>query len=389
MNKVILKKGRETLVSMRHHWIFSGAIDTFPDTFENGTILPFFDADEKLLGYAYFNKKTSLCGRILSFGDKPYLQTIEENILKAFALRQSVINNTTNAYRIIHAEADFLPGLIVDKYGDYLVIQIGTLGMEKLKPFLISQLSKLFDVKGIYEKSASSSRKEEGLQPFEGTLFGEVPDSIVIDENGMKFLVPLKKGQKTGFFLDQKEMRRLIGSLSSDKKILNAFSYTGGFTVAALKNNALSVESLDTSKEAHEIAQKNVLLNELPLEKCHFQTTDVFDFLRAKTSLDYDLIILDPPAFAKRKHDIDQALRGYKEINSQTMAKMKPNTLLFTFSCSYYIDEQAFRKMLFQSAKKANRNVKILSSHHQSFDHPTNIYHRETDYLKGFLLYVS
>lgn len=391
---VILKKGKEKIVQQRHHWIFSGAIDSFPKNFVNGEILPFFSSEGKLLGHAYFNQSCSLCGRIVSFGDIPPKEAILQSIQEAFTLRKTLFSDEnsddkTNAYRLIQAEGDHLPGLIVDRYGDYLVLQIGTLGMEKQKPYLLSILSSLFPIKGIYEKSTAPSRKEEHLTPYEEILWGDVPDHVEILEEGLKFLVSIKKGQKTGFFLDQREMRNLIGSLSSGKRVLNCFSYTGGFTVAALKNHATSVDSIDSSQDALEMGKKNVLLNGLPLEKSPFIQGDVFSFLKEKSALPYDIVILDPPAFAKKKGEIEGALKGYKEINYQAMSKMEENTFLLTCSCSYHVDDTLFRTCLFEAAKKARREVKILSAHRMSLDHPINLYHRESDYLKGYLLYIG
>lgn len=388
--KVILKKGKEKIAQLRHHWIFSGAIHSFPEKFKNGCVLPFYSFDGQFLGQAYFNKNTSLSGRVLSFDTAPFEITVEENIKAAFRLREKLFQKEkTNAYRLIHAEGDFLPGLIVDRYDEILVMQIGTLGMDLLKDLIIKCLCNLFPVKGIYEKSLSQSRNEESLPPHEGIVFGEVKDNVMIKEEGLTFVIPIKKGQKTGFFLDQKEMRILIGSLSSHKKVLNCFSYTGGFTIHALKQGAAKVDSVDVSSEALEIAKENLRLNQLPFQENSLIAEDVFTFLRGKKELDYDIVILDPPAFAKKKNDIEMAAKGYKEINAQAMEKMKENALLFTCSCSYFIDDGIFRTILFQAAKKAKRDVKIISSHRQSLDHPINIYHREGEYLKGYLLSIG
>lgn len=388
--KVILKKGKEKIIHQRHHWIFSGAIHSFPKSYENGTLLPVYSFEDQLLGYAYFNKKTSLTGRIVSFNEKDPLLTLKNNILEAYDLRKTLFNEkTTNSFRIIHAEGDFCPGLIVDKYAEYLVIQIGTLGMENLKPFILAQLKELFPVKGIYEKSLSSSRIEEGLPLRETLLWGEIPDRIVIQEEGLRFFVSVTEGQKTGFFLDQRAMRLLISSLSHGKKILNTFSYTGGFSIYALKGGAQHVDSLDASSKALALAEENVILNGFNPKKHHSFNADVFSYLRDKKNLDYDLAILDPPSFAKKRSDKESALNGYTEINSQAMKKMPAKSLLLTCSCSYFISEEDFKTMLFRAAKKAKREIKILSSHHQSFDHPINIYHPENEYLKGFLLYIG
>ena len=386
---VFLKKGKEKVLHQRHHWVFSGAIDSFPKSFVDGDLAPVFSYANELLGHGYFNRKASLCGRMVSFGSDDPKETISQNIKNALTLRSSLFRPSETGYRLIHGEGDLLPGLIVDRYGDYLVIQISTLGMDRLKSFILSCLTSLIPVKGIYEKSLLPSRKEEGMEPFEGNLFGELKELIEIEENGSKFLVSYQKGQKTGFFLDQREMRKEIASLACGKRLLNCFCYTGGFSVAALKGGAAVVDSIDISKEAIEMVKANFLLNGLDTEKNNIITDDVTKFLRSATSLPYDIVILDPPAFAKKKQDVIPACKGYKEINRQAMQKMPPNSLLLTCSCSYHVDESLFQKVLFQAASDANRQIKIIGRHILSPDHPINLYHPEGSYLKSFLLYVQ
>lgn len=387
---IILKKGREKFVHLRHPWIFSGAIQSFPTPFDNGSVYPFYSAEKQLLGYAYFNRENSLCGRVVSFGEQAPEDGIEENILVAWEARQALYKaHETSCYRWIHAEGDFLPGLVVDRYGNYLVLQIGTLGMEKLKPLIINELNKFHPWKGIYEKSNSGSRAEESLAIQETLLQGNLPELIEIQEYGIKFLVNVKKGQKSGLFLDQKQMRQKVGSFASGKKVLNSFCYTGGFSLFAACHGALEVTSVDISEEAIALCKKNFLLNQQLLENHHFLCADVFHFLSAKEALPYDIVILDPPAFAKKREDVESAVRGYREINLQAMRKMPRNSLLLTCSCSYHIDENLFRKTVFEAAKKARVDIKIVASHDQSLDHPQNLFHREGEYLKGFLLQIG
>lgn len=382
MNKVRLKPGKEKPILNRHHWIFSGAIAEMP-SFKPGDLLPVESHTHQLLGYAYFNQKSSIIGRMVSF-DKNPLEAIEESILNAIALRRSLFDETTTAYRVINGEGDCLPGLIVDRYDDTLVIQIATAGMEKLKPFVLEVLERELRPLAILEKSLSPSRKEEGLGPEQQALKGQVSERIAVLENGLQFFVDPVNGQKTGFFLDQREMRAYVRSLKR-KRVLNCFSYTGGFSVYALAGGATVADSVDISKESLELAKENFALNGFKGEV--FQE-DVFEFLRSH-DLNYDLVILDPPAFAKRAKDVVMACRGYKEINRLAMQKMPSGSILITSSCSYFVDEKLFQQVLFQAASEAKRKVCILEKHRHASDHPVNLYHPEGNYLKSLVLSIT
>jgi 23S rRNA (cytosine1962-C5)-methyltransferase len=385
---VVLHKGKDKAIKNHHHWIFSGAVKSLPANFENGDILPVQSFEGELLGYAYFNEQCSIMGRMVSFDATSPEEAIEKNIESAISLRKQFLEKKTNAYRLINGEGDSVPGLIVDRYADILVIQIATLGIEKLKPLIISLLVKKFSPRSIHEKSNLPSRREEGLPDFEGFLYGERIEIVEIVEDGIRFYVDLIHSQKTGFFLDQREMRKLVGSLAAQKKVLNCFSYTGGFSVYALKGGAIQVDSVDTSEMAIELAKENLKVNGFDIHMHRFYAEDVFEFLR-KRELSYDFIILDPPAFAKKKADVAQACRGYKDINRLALSKILPQGLLLTFSCSFHVDEALFQKVIFQAAQEARRKVRIIQKHHLAYDHPINIYHPESDYLKGFLLYVD
>lgn len=385
---VILKPGREKSVLNRHHWLFSGAIESFPPDFIDGNIYPVWSAAGDLLGYGYFNRKCSLTGRLISFGPgRPY-EAIRQNLTEAIRLRENFYG-PAEACRLVNGESDSLPGLIVDRYQPGLVIQVSTLGMEKLKPLVIQFLTELIKPEFIYEKSLLPSRKEEGLNEQEGLLFGQLAEPLLIDEGGLKFKVYLRGTQKTGLFLDQREMRRLVQELAAGKKILDGFSYTGGFALSALKGGAAKVDLVDDSAPALAMAKENMALNGFPVSSFRLIKQDMFDFLNKVTRLDYDLVILDPPAFAKKRADEKQASRAYQRLNSLALSKMKRASLLLTFSCSYYVNRELFQKIIFQAALQAGRRVSILSHHRQSFDHPVSIFHPESDYLKGFLLYIS
>ena len=388
MKAVILKPGRDKAVLNRHHWIFSGAIRDLPD-FEDGDILPVRSAGGELLGHGYFNRKSSITGRLLSFGDEPPETAVRRGLERALALRARFFDPVvTNARRLVNAEGDGLPGLIADLYDDVLVLQIATLGMDKLKPLVVELLTKVLSPRSILEKSDLPARRDEGLEDFEGLLAGEPVDKARILEAGTPYWVGLAEGQKTGFYLDQRESRKLVRECAAGRRVLNAFAYTGSFSVCALLGGAVRADSVDSSAAAMALAQENFELNGLPSDAGIFFTADVFEFLR-EPALDHDFIILDPPAFAKRRTDVVAACRGYKDINRLALQRVRAPGLVLTFSCSHFVDEGLFQQVVFQAAHEAGRRVRILQRHRQAFDHPVNVYHPETAYLKGFLLYVD
>lgn len=389
-NAIVLKPERDKHVRNRHPWVFMGAVAEYPE-FENGDLLPVVTSHGDFIGYGYFNKGQSIVGRMVSFTEGDPLQAVGQSIKDAVALRKSVMQSSdTTAYRLINGEADSLPGLIVDVYGDVLVIQVNTLGIEKLKPMILEILKFQMKPEAIYEKSKSATRRKEGLTDFEGWLVGEGKDPSIITEHGLKFGVSFVDSQKTGLFLDQREMRQLVRSYSKDKTLLNCFSYTGGFSVYALAGGAKRADSVDSYDAAIEGARSNVKLNGFSETDNGFYAEDVFKFLdQPKLPQDYDFIILDPPAFAKRASDIPNASRGYREINRMAMEKLPKGGLLLTSSCSAHIDRALFQTLIFQAAKEAKRNVRILSYHVLAADHPVSLYYPEGDYLKSLLLYID
>ena len=388
--KVVLKKGKEVPIKFKHHWIFSGAIQSAPD-YKDGDILPVYSSQGDLLGHAYFNKNTSISGRMLNFEKTDPIESLEKNIVAAIKLRNGLFDlAVTNCFRLINGEGDLLPGLTVDRYNDTLVMQIATIGIDRLKNKIVDILTR--ELKGqincIYERSTTSARKQDGLEPFEGALLGKVEPRINVVENSIKFVVDVVKGQKTGLFLDMRNMRALIGDISKGKNVLNCFAYSGGFSLYALKGGAKNVTTVDISKDATASAIDNFKTNGFDHNTNKIVTADVFDFLRTD-KMNYDLVILDPPAFAKKKSDINNAQRGYKEINKTTLTKMPKGSLLLTCSCSYYIDDETFERTLVAAAKESNRTIKILSRHRLAPDHVINPCHKEFDYLKSLLLYVE
>lgn len=388
-NKAVLKKGKEKPFLQRHHWIFSGAIDSL-QLDKPGSLAPVYSSGGTLLGTAYFNPSSSIIGRIVVFGGGCPLEAIKNQIDSAISLREQLFQEKiTNAYRLIHGEGDGIPGLIVDKYADVLILQVSTLGIEYLKSEIVSHLLLRFpSCRMIYEKSHLPTRKEEGLPEYEGLLKGELLDEVLIKENGISYYVSFPESQKTGFFLDQRNMRTLIREYAQGKRVLNCFSYTGGFSLSALTGGAITVDSVDISSPALDLAKRNFALNGFPPEKFGFYASNVFHFLRDHP-LDYEMIILDPPAFAKRKIDIVQACRGYKDINRLAMQKVPSGSFLLTCSCSYHVDATLFQKVIFQAALESQRKIRILSRHLQAEDHPINIFHPEGEYLKSLFLFVE
>ncbi len=384
--RVILKSGREKSVLAFHPWIFSGAIESVDDFHEAGDLVSIYAHDKSFLGIGYLNPKSQIAIRVLTFREEQIdINFFRRKLEQAIDLRKKYISENTNCYRLVHSEGDFLPGLIVDRYATFLVVQFQTLGMEKLKPFILEALQLIPGIEGMYERSDAPSRELEGIGKKVGVLTGkELPDLIQIEENGLPFYADIKKGQKTGFFLDQRDNRKLIGELSNQKCVLNCFSYTGGFSVYAAKNGAKSVTSVEISGPAQKITRKNFELNQCSGE---FVTEDVFDYLRRDQS-EYDLVILDPPAFCKNKNQIKDAARGYKDINLFAMKRIVPGGLLFTSSCSSYIEAELFQKIVFGAAKDAKRKVQILKKTFHPIDHPVNIYHPEGEYLKAMLCRV-
>lgn len=387
ISAVQLKPGKEVPLLRKHPWIFSGAVAQLPD-FEDGDILPISDAKHNLLGWGYFNRKTNIIGRILSFDPQEEKELIVSKAIdQAIQFRKKWIPSNTNAYRLINAEGDNLPGLIVDKYNDYLVIQISTLGMDRQREVIISALVNAFHPKGIFEKSAGTSRRYEGLKDTIGCVYGDIPELVHVQENGHTFYVDILGGQKTGFFLDQREMRQRVGELARGARVLNCFCYTGGFSVYALAGSCQWVDSVDISERAIELTEMNLKATGAE-HKWKNHATDVFAFLR-DDPLDYDLVILDPPAFAKKQQDIKNATKGYRDLNKMAFSKVKPGTLVLTCSCSQLISDEDFLKILFQAALESKRMVQVIEKQRLALDHPVSLFHSEGSYLKGYLLRVQ
>lgn len=341
-----------------------------------------------MIGHAYFNNNSDIACRMINFNSDNPIKTLKNNINNAISQRESFFDKNTNCYRLINGEGDFIPGLVLDKYNDILALQSSTCGIDKHKNIIIEELINHFgkDI-SIYEKSNNNSRTKEKLKPNLGFLYGDKTQTTVV-ENSLKFFVDVTDSQKTGLFLDMREMRNFIAKLSNGKKVLNCFSYTGGFSLYSASNNALNVTSVDVSLNAIETAKINFKLNNFTdSNKYFFHTEDVFSFIE-KSCLDYNIIILDPPAFAKRRIGLTNAKKAYFRLNKAVLEKVKKPFILLTCSCSYYLSisdfEQILKKALFDTGKTA----KVLSKHILASDHPLNFHQKEFDYLKSIVLEV-
>ena len=386
--EIILKKAREDAILRGHPWIFSGAIGSVKGNPGPGDIVLARDAAGHPLALGFFNPSTDIAFRVLTRrcdeNISPYFW--QSRLHDAYKLRQRLINEQINAYRLINAEGDGFPGLIVDVYNTTLVFSIAVAGMEKQKNHLLNALIAQLKPTRIYEQSDSHSRKLEGLENRSGIAFGEDENSTVeIMENGLKFEVDVVSGQKTGFFLDQRVNREKIGSLGRDAHVLNCFAYTAAFSVYCAEGGAKKVVSLDISKTACVAARKNLHLNWFSVENYPVIETDVFDYFR-HTPENYNMIILDPPAFAKTKRDVTKAARGYKDINLQAIKHLSKGGMLATFSCSNFIEEDLFYKIVLGAARDAGAELQLLSRLDAGPDHPVAFGHPEGRYLKGLLL---
>ncbi len=390
--KLVLKKDKDYPIRQKHHWIFSGAVQSFPKV-SDGEIVSVYSSKQQFLGYAFINTKSQIIGRMIDFENIDPFEHIKNKIVNAYELRKKLFKEEiTNSYRLVNSEGDGISGLTIDKYSNALVIQISSLGLERIKHKIVDILVSVIKPDIIFEKSNMPARKNEGLSSSEGTLYEKQPKSsmqVQMRENNILFNIDLQNSHKTGFYLDQREMRKLVGEMSLDKKVLNCFSYTGGFSLYAAVNGAKAVCSIDISREVIDQAKENFDINGLKPSSYEFLTQDVFKYLSEQQELNYDFVILDPPAFAKKKSDYYNALRGYGQINRLAMQKIKPKSFLLTCSCSYHVDEESFKQVISKSAHEAKRNVKIISSHRIASDHTINVFHPELNYLKSFLLYVE
>ncbi len=375
-----------------HPWIFSGAIDGVTDDPTPGDIVDITDVRGGWLARGYYNPRSQIVVRLLTWArDEPIDDAFWRRRLAEAAARRSALaaDPATDAYRLVYAESDRLPGLMVDRYDDWLVVQFLTLGVESRREMLAGTLQDLFAPRGIIDRSDVAVRRQEGLRAEAGASWGEPPPSdLVIMEHGLRFPAELQTGQKTGFYLDQRENRRIVAAHAAGRRVLNAFSFTGSFGVYALAAGATHVTNLDSSVEALEGAEEALRLNGLdPDAQADGVAGDVFQVLRdwRDAGETFDMIILDPPKFAKSRGDLPNALRGYKDINLQALKLLTPGGILATFSCSGLVDPDLFQKVVFGASADAGRDAQIIAHLGQGPDHPILLSFPEGEYLKGLL----
>lgn len=390
--KVYLRKGKEQSLDRYHPWVFSGAIAHVDDGVDEGEVVNVFSSDGRFIAVGHY-QIGSISVRVLSFDDCDIDSEFWSASLKgalemriALGLADSSAGDT---YRLVHGEGDFLPGLVIDVYGKTAVMQAHSVGMHMMRNDIARELMAVMGgrIDNIYYKSETTLPFKAELGQEDGFICGGSADNVAV-ENGLKFYVDWLKGQKTGFFIDQRDNRSLLEHYSVGRNVLNMFCYTGGFSVYAMRGGAASVHSVDSSAKAIELTEKNVELNFPSHERHAAYCEDAFKYLD-KVADKYNLIILDPPAFAKHRGALHNALKGYTRLNAKALEKIQPGGILFTFSCSQVVTKDNFRNAVFTAATVARRKVKILHQLHQPADHPINIYHPEGEYLKGLVLYVE
>ena len=386
-----LKKGKEESLLRFHPWVFSGAVASLPDDIEEGDLVNVVSNTGKFIGVGHY-QIGSIAVRILSFEEQEINDNFFiERLSAAYQLRKTLnlIRPDNNAFRLVHGEGDFLPGLIVDIYGNTAVVQAHSPGMHYARNIIANALIAIEDagINNVYYKSETTLPYKAQLDPQNDYIIGSFETNIAI-ENGLKFHVDWLKGQKTGFFVDQRDNRKLLEHYAKGRNVLNMFCYTGGFSFYAMRGGANLVHSVDSSSKAITLTNANVELN-FPGDTRHKAfAEDAFKFLNEMDN-SYDLIILDPPAFAKHRSALKNALIGYRKLNAKAFEKIKPGGILFTFSCSQAVNKDQFRLAVFSAAAQSRRKVRILHQLTQPADHPINIYHPEGEYLKGLILYVE
>lgn len=395
---ITLRKGKEESLLRKHPWIFSGAIQSADQDMQEGDVVRVLSSRGDFIAVGHW-QIGSIAVRVLSFEDVQIDDDFYENKLSvALDVRRSIgllrgedtdAQHKNSTYRLVHGEGDNLPGLVIDIYSDTAVMQAHSVGMHVDRMMIANALKKVMGDKlsAVYYKSETTLPYKADLGQENGFLVGQSGSDVAI-ENGLKFHIDWLKGQKTGFFIDQRDNRQLLEQYSKGKRVLNMFCYTGGFSVYSMRGGAQQVHSVDSSAKAIDLVNKNIELN-FPNDSRHEAfAADAFKFIDEMGS-NYDLVILDPPAFAKHRDALKQALRGYTKLNARAMEKMPKGSILFTFSCSQAVNKEQFRTAIFSAAMQAGRNIRILHQLHQPADHPINIYHPEGEYLKGLVVYVE
>jgi len=386
--RVRLKKGRELSLKRHHPWVFSGAVDDVVGKVKSCGLCDVVSSEGEFLGRGFFNLHSNIRVRMLTFTDERIDREFFKRRILCALRRRTILEGYTTGLRLVFGESDGLPGLIVDKYGDFLVVEVSSLGMERVKDLWLDVLVDLYKPRGIYEKSISPVLEEEGMEPYEGVLWGQEPPPLVeFTEGNWRFFADIKAGQKTGFYLDQRESRKLVAHFSSGKRVLNTFSYTGGFTVSAFSGGAKEVVSVDTSNKALDLVKLHIETNDFS-DREHLEVErDVFAFLREAKG--FDVVILDPPGFARKGKDVEKATRAYKDINLYGAKALNRGGILFTFSCSNRVSLGLFKKIVFSALLDADREGRIIAYLFQPLDHPVSVYFPESEYLKGLVIVVE
>lgn len=387
---VRLKPRKERPVLLGHPWIFSGAVADLDPNLEPGQTVTVHSAAGEFLGRGYVNPRCAIVVRLLTRVDEPIdAAFVQHRIARALELRRGVVPPDTDSYRLLNGEGDFLPGTIADVYASTIVLQCLTAGAAKLKPLLVDALRAALAPHVIYERSSGNVRREEGLPPEERALFGEEPqEPVLIREHGMRFFVDVRGGQKTGFFLDQRDNRALARTLASGRAVLNAFAFTGAFAIYAAAGGASRVTSVESSPRVLELARRNWMANDLAASAGETAEADVFRYLR-EVDRSFELLILDPPALVKRRQELARGTRAYKDLHLWAFRRAAAGAYIITFSCSQHVSAELFWKIVHGAAVDARRDVQVLQHLGPGADHPVSLGHPEGEYLKGLLLRVE
>ena len=394
MKRITLQKGKEKSLLRYHPWVFSGAVARQDKDIAEGDIVEIYNSDNQYLATGHYHH-SSTCVKVFSFAQvEPDERFWTAKLAQALAYRRSLglaDNPETNAFRLVNGEGDFLPGLIIDWYNGNVVLQFHSYGMYRLRDAFVKVLCDIFgnSIRSIYDKSSATLTDGNGQPPTDQLLYGGF-DEVLIRENGVPFYIDIINGQKTGFFLDQRENRALVGTYAKDRDVLNLFCYSGGFSAYALANGARRVDSVDISKKAIELTEKNIAeLGKEAMGKHHSFAENVFDFLEKVPDYEYDVVVLDPPAFAKHHKVKEQGIKGYRNLNRLAMRKIKKGGFLFTFSCSQAISKEDFQTIVFSAAAIEGIPFRVVRHLEAGADHPVDIFHPEGSYLKGMLIQLA
>ncbi len=387
---LLTRKGEEGIKHFRHPWLYRSAVDNSEQgSLENGSLVRLISNTGDVLGWGFYSDSGLIAVRIFSFSNDTISDDwVYQKLLNSYRMRMS-FDLKSNAYRLVNSEGDFFPGLIIDVYNSTVVVKPQIRGIELVMDKVVDAIRRLFPDKMIYLRRDERAARIEGLKGSSGYIVGEGEGREIIEEYGIKFLVDYAQGQKTGFYLDQRENRAILLEIASRKRVLNLFSYTGGFSLYSVYAGAQGVTSVESSGLAIEIAKGNVELNELDPAKFEWVHGDAIDFLLNAEDREYDIVVLDPPPFARRRGELRGAVRGYSKINYAALRAVKSGGFILTFSCSGVVEIPLFREIIFKQALRAGRNITVVRELHAPVDHPVSIFHPEGSYLKGLLLYVE